>query len=579
MRRRRVGAAVRSGLCLIALAALVPRAMANGAVQWEMLTTAGFGDDMTCLAISHRDPNFVMAGTYNGKIYRTTDGGKTWEEITVTPYRTLFFGRERQPDPRLEYALGLPGKSPLLQRWLRGKGLHTAGVNLQQLLVKKGDKIVGINWIEYEWADDSRIYVGTSDGLYRSTDRGRSFLRIWQGQSGQADRMVYSVASDPFEPRNLMVGTASGLFISHDRGVTLEKEMNFYIRDSAIYGLFYDPQAKGLLHMAMSGAAMASPDGGKNWITTYWDQWPPRSDVRWISLGPNNVRVLGTFDGIFASFQGGEYGTWSRRGRRFVGEMVSNLLVTKRPEVWYALTDIALWRTTDSGNNWLKVLQLGGGETGRWIEAFENDENQIWLLTNRRVLRVRAEGEAKATLARSPFSRRLLDLPDLWTFWRATLEYKHVYFRDNQAYRNRAPWAAFLPELSLNANYELGRDLRLVRAYPYLMLPFLYHNRLDPRTWHFELMASWDLGRIIFDRRSLPHFGRVEGHLDEERQKLAQQVQRLYGEYRSTAYRLVHAAPASLVEREHNRLRLEEIAAYFDAISGGYWSRATGGVL
>ncbi|MBK8481821.1 MAG: hypothetical protein IPL40_11675 [Proteobacteria bacterium] len=564
----------------LAFAAPPPAAAAGDAVRWEMLTTAGFGDDMTCLAVSHRDPNFVLAGTFNGKLYRTTDGGKTWQEITVTPYRTLFFGRERQPDSRLEYALGLPGKSPLLQRWLRGKGLHTSGVNLQQLLVQKGDKIVGINWIEFEWADDSRVYIGTSDGLYRSTDRGRTFFRIWQGIAGQAERMVYSVASDPFEPRNLLVGTASGLFISHDRGITLEKEMNFYIRDSAIYGLFYDPQAKGLLHMAMSGAAMASPDGGKNWITTYWDQWPPRSDVHWITLGPNNVRALGTMDGIFASWQGGEYGTWSRRGRRFVGEMVSNLLITKRPEVWYALTEIALWRTSDAGNTWNKVLQLGGGETGRWIEAFESDENQLWVLTNRRILRLRTgDDDDEATLAHSPFSRRLLDLPDLWTFWRKTLEYKQVYFRDNQAYRDRAPWAAMLPELTVGATYEVGRELRLVRAYPYLLLPFLYHNRFDPQTWRFEVMANWDLSRLVFDRRSLPHFGRIEGHLDEERQKLAQQVQRLYAEYRSAAYRLVHAAPASLLEREHNRLRLQEIAAYFDAISGGYWSKATGGVL
>lgn len=174
----------------LAFAAPPPAAAAGDAVRWEMLTTAGFGDDMTCLAVSHRDPNFVLAGTFNGKLYRTTDGGKTWQEITVTPYRTLFFGRERQPDSRLEYALGLPGKSPLLQRWLRGKGLHTSGVNLQQLLVQKGDKIVGINWIEFEWADDSRVYIGTSDGLYRSTDRGRTFFRIWQGIAGQAERMV-----------------------------------------------------------------------------------------------------------------------------------------------------------------------------------------------------------------------------------------------------------------------------------------------------------------------------------------------------------------------------------------------------
>jgi hypothetical protein len=148
----------------LVLAYLIATPTSAQGARFEMVPTVGLADQPTCIGISHRDPKFVMIGTAAGKIHRTINGGVTWQEIVVSPARTLYFGRERQADPRYEYALGLPGKSPHLQSWLRQKGLHTSGVNWQQLLVKKGDKAVAINWIEVDWNDENRVYVGTPMG-------------------------------------------------------------------------------------------------------------------------------------------------------------------------------------------------------------------------------------------------------------------------------------------------------------------------------------------------------------------------------------------------------------------------------
>ncbi|MBW2735552.1 MAG: hypothetical protein JRH20_24470, partial [Deltaproteobacteria bacterium] len=301
----------------------------RASAKFQLVPTVGFGDTFTCIGISHRDPNFVMIGTATGRLHRTIDGGKTWEEVWVLQHRSLFFGRERQADPTLEYALGLPGKSPHLQSWLRQKGLHTSGVNLQQFLVKEGDKPSGINWIEVDWHDENRVWVATSYGLYRSLNKGRSFVRIWQGRSGQAQRTINAVVTDPGDPKTLIVGTAGGLFISRDRGISLKKEMNFYVHGGFVRALYYDREMKGLLHMAMGGAAMASPDHGKNWITTRWHLWSPRSQVQWISLGPNNIRAMATRDGVFASWQGGEMGTWVRRGHRLTKQDVISVMIAK----------------------------------------------------------------------------------------------------------------------------------------------------------------------------------------------------------------------------------------------------------
>ena len=122
------------------------------------------------------------------------------------------------------------------------------------------------------------------------------------------------------------------------------------------------------------------------------------------------------------------------------------------------------------------------------------------------------------------------------------------------------------------------RDVTEVRAFPYLHLPWLYFNRFNDSGLNVKVMATWDLSRLVFDRRQLPHFGRIERNLAHWRRDITARVHRLYNEYRSIAQRLVQGPAASLIVREFERIRLQEIAAFFDGISNGYWSKATGGI-
>ena len=542
------------------------------------INAAGLGEELTCIGQSHRDPNFVMIGTTTGRILRTVDGGATWQIVTVTPPRTLFFGRERSPDPRMEYALGLPGKSPHLQQWLRQKGLHTSGINMQQVLVQKGDKMVSVNWIEVDWNDEDRVYVGTVDGLYRSTDRGRTFIRIFQGRSSPSERMVNSVATDPHDPRRLLMGTANGLFYSRDRGATFFKTLNFYMRDAYIREIWFDPEQRGLVHVAMGGSAMASPDGGQNWITTHWDGLSgPRSDVQSISLGPQNLRLIGTRDGVFASWQGGEMGSWRRRGYRFVGTYIIKVLATTDPRVWFALTRDGLWVTGDAGLNWTPYFVTGGKGTPRWIAAHGGNPDHLWLITNRQVFRMGPPPKLRQVAPARAMPRRILDVPPLYTLHKRVLRHNQLYFPQAQGYRERGPWAALLPRITVGAHYMPAVDVMGVKDWQHAHWPYGYFNRSMDYSPTFEVFVMWDLGRLIFDKRELPHWGRIERNLGAIRRDLAERLNRLYQEYVRVARMMVHAPPADALTREYHKIRLQELTAYFDAVSGGYWSKALRG--
>jgi len=90
-------------------------------------------------------------------------------------------------------------------------------------------------------------------------------------------------------------------------------------------------------------------------------------------------------------------------------------------------------------------------------------------------------------------------------------------------------------------------------------------------------MAWWDLNRLIFDKRELPHWGRIERNLSAVRQDMTERLHRLYLEYQRVARILVLNPPANVLARHFHEIRLQEIAAYFDAISGGYWGKKTRG--
>ena len=120
-------------------------------------------------------------------------------------------------------------------------------------------------------ADSQVVYVGTQDGPYRTTDRGKHWERLAFPDSGVA---VWSILADPRDPRTLYAGTAPvAVYRSHDSGDTwhrfpnaksLERvRMTFPTR---VTRLAADPSRPGELYAALEvGGVMRSLDGGESW--------------------------------------------------------------------------------------------------------------------------------------------------------------------------------------------------------------------------------------------------------------------------------------------------------------------------
>jgi photosystem II stability/assembly factor-like uncharacterized protein len=123
------------------------------------------------LALAHQDTNVIWAGTDDGLIHRTTDGGRTWQNITP----------------------------PRLPAWSKISQLDAGHFNVQTCYV-------AVNSIRL---DDQRAHV------LRTHDGGRTWTDI---SANLPDEPVNVVREDPQVPGLLYAGTERAVYVSFDDG-------------------------------------------------------------------------------------------------------------------------------------------------------------------------------------------------------------------------------------------------------------------------------------------------------------------------------------------------------------------------
>ena len=137
-------------------------------------TRAEFHCTVVSIAESPRDPKVLWAGTDDGNVQITQDGGARWTNV----------------------AKNLPGNLP--SPWVK---------SIQASWTEPGTAYVAI---DQHWQDDIRPHA------FMTTDYGRTWKDISTGLNGYA----HIVMEDPKEPGLLYAGTELGIFASFDRGAT-----------------------------------------------------------------------------------------------------------------------------------------------------------------------------------------------------------------------------------------------------------------------------------------------------------------------------------------------------------------------
>jgi len=292
------------------------------------------------IAVAPSDPNIVYAGSGEGLhrpdlsvgngIYKSTDAGKTWIHLGLADSQQIPALTVDPRDPNRVFAavLGHP-YGPSAER---GIYRSTDGGQTWQKVVSKDENTGGSDveidpsnpdvvyasmWEAREgpW-EDNNGFDGAGGGLFKSTDNGGTWRPLTNGLP--KDLAQINVAIAPSESRRLYatVATASGklgVYRSDDAGenwsqITTDPRPAGRIGGGDLPVPKVDPKNPDLVYAA-STVTMRSTDGGKTW--SGFRGAPGGDDYQnlWINPNNGNIILLVSDQGAIVTVNGGA--TWS----------------------------------------------------------------------------------------------------------------------------------------------------------------------------------------------------------------------------------------------------------------------------
>lgn len=557
------------GISLIAIAYfflyLTVALTVNASVQeivWKNVSRGITDLDLQTVAVSHDNAETVYIGSFNA-IYKTINGGKSWNEI-------LSF---------------------------RGTGNVISSIVISPQNTKF-------------------IYVGTHDGLYRSKNHGMNWKKIPIGIK-DLDSSILSVAIDPANPEVIFIGTKAGLFWTDNgsndwkkgRNLPSRAAVSFIAVDHSKPYIIYAATDRGLHKSINSGISWErmfethtfKDNNGEEYITSNEFEVAETSrietKIKCIAIDPADTRIIyiGTSEGLFVTEDGGL--TWKMvSSSGLISRNIRHLVISSSDqEGMYAATSRGVFRYSKISKSW-KELYRGLTSTNirflSFVPTIRDGYIALWAVTKKGIFKtipmiktsaVSGSTElAEVSVEPNTVSKNIemeaeevlsifADEPSIAEIREAAIRYAEVHPEKIKKWRKAAAKKAWLPDLRIG--YDWDRDWQS-STYFYSTTTQKYRDdditREKDRAWSISL--TWELGDLIWndDQTSIDTRSRLMVQLRDD---LLNEVTRLYFERRKLQIEMLLSPPVKMVDRIEKELRLQELTADIDALTGSYISR------
>jgi photosystem II stability/assembly factor-like uncharacterized protein len=212
----------------------------------------------------------------NRGVFKSTDGGKTWTKILFVDDKTGAIDLVMDPNhPDLLYATmwqaqrtawgltsGGPGSG--LYKTTDG-GAHWTNLTHNPGLPQGVLGRIGITLVASHPDTLYAIFQAEDGGVFRSDDAGATWKQV-NNEMKLRQRGFYfmTVFADPKDPNTVYAPEVDALWVSRDGGKTFTK---LHTPDSDNHTLWINPDNTSLLLEGNDGGATVSTDGGKTWST------------------------------------------------------------------------------------------------------------------------------------------------------------------------------------------------------------------------------------------------------------------------------------------------------------------------
>ena len=317
----------------------------DGGSSWTGIGLTGA--DVRAIVIHPLSPDTLYAGTFRGNacaVYKSTDSGNSWSRMDHGLTNQYFHSIAADPSTPANIYAGTGLNDGLYKSTDNGSTWWMCGLMNQGTIYD----------VAVHPDSSSVVYAVTynGQGAFKSTNAGGSWFQI---NNGLGSTNIFALAMDQSDPDNLYVGTSAGVYKSTNGGVLWQSSG---LPSYAVYKLAIDPNLTSTIYAGtLNDGMFRSTDQGGSWAGI--NSGLTNTQVRAIAINPLTTTDLyvGTYGGgIFKSTNQGT--SWNHCG-------LSNLRVMSfavspfQSDTIYAGTwaenlgdGKGVYRSTDAGNTW-----------------------------------------------------------------------------------------------------------------------------------------------------------------------------------------------------------------------------------
>lgn len=421
-------------------------------------------------------------------------------------------------------------------------------------------------------AKNGEVFAATDKGLYAFGPK-EGVCRGVLTPADEAEHDCVSVAV--LQDETMFAGTRGGLFVKRPK----QKE---WVRPSAAFGSESVLSLWGegtVLYAAVASGVFRTGDYGKKWEKI--------------------------FDTVAAQTENGAEDEDAPEEVEEIEPIVGDITgIDSDPAVLYVAARRGIFKTSDAGKTWLPLPLLGlepsrvrsifaGGaprrvfvaldtgvaelKDGRWqmlilahgCRQAVYGAGKLYILTEKEIYAYTALPASADPAASSPERGGRESLgpfavePSVEDVQRMAIEYGELSDGKIRDWRRRANMKAFFPELSLD--YDKTVTTALGATYDRV--------QVGPMDWGVSL--KWDLSKLVYnpDQTSIDTRSKLMVQL---RNDVLSEVTRLYFERRRLQIELLQRPRQGEADEFEKKLRLAELTALIDRLTGGRFSRTSG---
>ncbi|MDD4939209.1 MAG: hypothetical protein PHE18_06535 [Candidatus Omnitrophica bacterium] len=432
-----------------------------------------------------------------------------------------------------------------------------------------------VNFLSFDPGDKNSLYAATGNGLFLSTNQGKDWRRVFRGRN-YLENECTTMAALPFCS---YLGTRGGLFINKGGGTFWQKE-DSSLGQSHIFAIAYDIKEQNRLYAACAEGVFKTEDGGQSWEKIFAansiqeeknndiqeepdeQEGACSSGIRHLAIDPDNSSYLylATSRGVYISRDRGEI--WEPLSTFGLLDRDVKFLLVSSGSRLYAVTKNGIFEYKDE-----RWHELSLGLPAAEINFLSLDKNDLlYAATDKGLFKaVYSNSGGKGGIISSYYKSE----PRIDEVRQAAIKYAEVEPEKIARWRKQAAKKALLPQLNVGIDRNSSDLWHWEGGSTSKIDDDVLRRGRASIDWNVSL--NWNLGELIWndDQTSIDVRSRL---MVELRDSLLDEVTKLYFERIRVKMEINNLAIEDNRKRAEKELKLQELTASLDSLTGGYFS-------